>query len=248
MTSAPLVEPGAWNEPETGSTETTRVSRVIYGIRNMIKANGLRTGDVLPSESAVGEALGVSRAVVREAFQSMDALSIIDVGNGRRARVAKVDPEVLALVVDHGVQTDQVSIQQILDVRRTIELRTAGLAAVLRSEAEAREIERHAAGMRRQFADAERVMESDIAFHGAIARASKNAMFALLVGSFHVVTRQTWHIGWRARRSDEHRLHSVVCHEEIAAAIVAHDRDRAEMLMADHFDETVKMLLDSGIN
>lgn len=227
---------------------SNRVSRVVHGIRQLIKSNNLRIGDVLPSETSVGNTLGVSRVVVREAFRSMSALGIIDVGNGRRARVAAVDPEVLALVIDHGVETDQVSIQQILDVRRTIEMRTVGLAALLRSEREAEEIAAYAAQMRAGFVDDETVMENDIAFHSAIARASRNPMFALIVNSFHVVTRQTWRIGWQARPTDEDRMRSVACHEDIAQAITEQDRRAAESLMANHFDNTVKMLLDSGIN
>jgi DNA-binding FadR family transcriptional regulator len=224
------------------------VSKVIHGIRKLIRSEGLRIGDALPSEAAVGEQLGVSRAVVREAYRSMAALKLIDVGNGRRARVAAVDPEVLALVIDHGVQTAQVSIQQILDVRRTIEMRTVGLAALRRTEKEAREIKSLAAAMRADFFEADKVMEHDIAFHEAIARASRNPVFALIVGSFHVVTRQTWRIGWAARETDEQRNESVSCHEAIAAAIETGNRAEAEFQMAAHFDNTVKVLLASGIN
>lgn len=101
--------------------------------------------------------------------------------------------------MDHGVQTDQVSIRQVLDVRRTIEMRTVGLAALRRTDREAREIVALAAAMRADFIDTDKVIEHDIAFHETIARASRNLMFALLVGSFHVVMRQTWRIGWADR-------------------------------------------------
>lgn len=224
------------------------VARVVHGIRELIRSEGLRIGDVLPSEAAMGEQLGVSRAVVREAYQSMAALKLINVGNGRRARVSEVDPEVLALVIDHGVTTDQVSVQQILDVRRTIEMRTVGLAALRRTDREAREIVALAAAMRADFGDSDKVMEHDIAFHETIARASRNPIFALIVGSFHVVTRQTWRIGWLARETDADRYENVACHEAIAAAIEAGNRPAAEDQMAAHFDNTVKVLLASGIN
>ncbi|MDW6021740.1 FadR/GntR family transcriptional regulator [Mesorhizobium sp. BAC0120] len=233
---------------EEEQAQSSLVSRVIHGIRTLIRSEGLRIGDPLPSESAIGEQLGVSRAVVREAYRSMAALKLIDVGNGRRARVSAVDHEVLALVIDHGVQTAQVSIQQILDVRRTIEMRTVGLAALRRSEKEAREIAALAAAMRADFLEADKVMEHDIAFHEAIARASRNPMFALMVGSFHVMTRQTWKIGWAARETDGQRYESITCHEAIAAAIEGGDRAEAEIQMAAHFDNTVKVLLAGGIN
>lgn len=224
------------------------VSRVVHGIRRLIHSDGLKIGDPLPSEAAIGEQLGVSRAVVREAYRSMAALRLISVGNGRRARVSEVDPEVLALVIDHGVTTDQVSVQQILDVRRTIEMRTVGLAALRRTDKEARDIVGLAAAMRADFHDMAKVMEHDIAFHETIARASRNPLFALIVGSFHVVTRQTWRIGWLARESEADRYENIGCHEAIADAIQKGNRPVAEQLMADHFDSTVKVLLASGIN
>lgn len=233
---------------EEAASPTGLVSKVVHGIRRMIRSDGLRIGDPLPSEAAIGEQLGVSRAVVREAYRSMAALRLISVGNGRRARVSEVDPEVLALVIDHGVTTDQVSVQQILDVRRTIEMRTVGLAALRRTDKEAREIVGLAAAMRTDFHDMDKVMEHDIAFHETIARASRNPLFALIVGSFHVVTRQTWRIGWLARESDADRDENVACHEAIADAIQRGDRSAAEQRMAEHFDDTVKVLLASGIN
>ena len=235
-------------DAENEEAPTSLVSKVVHDIRRLIRSEGLKIGDPLPSEAAIGEQLGVSRAVVREAYRSMAALRLINVGNGRRARVSEVDPEVLALVIDHGVTTDQVSVQQILDVRRTIEMRTVGLAALRRTDKEAREIVALAAAMRADFSDMDKVMEHDIAFHETIARASRNPLFALIVGSFHVVTRQTWRIGWLARETDAERHENVGCHEAMADAITSGDRSGAERLMAEHFDNTVKVLLASGIN
>ena len=74
------------------------------------------------------------------------------------------------------------------------------------------------------------------------------AMFALIVGSFHVVTRQTWRIGWVARPTDADRRDNVACHKAISAAIGDHDVRLAEAKMSEHFDNTVKVLLAAGIN
>jgi DNA-binding FadR family transcriptional regulator len=102
--------------------------------------------------------------------------------------------------------------------------------------------------MSRDFERAERVMEHDIAFHETIAAASRNPMFALIVASFHVVTRQTWRIGWVARPTDADRRENVACHRAIAAAIRDHDVRGAVEKMSEHFDNTVKALLAAGIN
>ena len=224
------------------------VEHVVEALQAHIRAEGLAPGDTLPSENAFANELNVSRAVVREAFRSLAALRLIDIGNGRRARVSTMDKSVLAVVLDHVVQTNQITVQQILDVRRTVELRTVALAALRRSEREAAEIANHAGAMRADFAMANRVMEHDIAFHEAIATASKNPMFALIVASFHVVTRQTWPIGWTARATDADRQNNVALHEAIARAIFERDPRAAEARMAEHFDSTVKVLLAAGIN
>jgi DNA-binding FadR family transcriptional regulator len=224
------------------------VDQVTTALQAHIRANALGPGDALPSENAFAAELNVSRTVVREAFRSLAALKLIEVGNGRRARVSAMDSSVLALVLDHVVQTNQITVQQILDVRRTVEMRTVELATLRRSDREAVEITRLAAAMRADFTDADRVMHHDIAFHEAIARASRNPMFALIVASFHVVTRQTWQIGWAARATDAVRLESIACHEAIAKAIADRQPRTGEARMAEHFDNTVKVLLAAGIN
>ncbi len=228
--------------------DASLVDQVVASLKTHIRSNGLAPGDALPGENAFALELGVSRVVVREAFRSMAALKLIDVGNGRRARVSAIDPSVLAIVLDHAVHTDQISIQQIYDVRRTIELRTVALAAMRRTDREAAEIVALAAAMRADLPDLRKVMEHDIAFHEAIARASRNPMFNLIVGSFHVVTRESWHIGWNSRASDSARMASIECHEAIAVAIHDRNHDTATTLMAEHFDHSTKALVAAGIN
>lgn len=223
------------------------VENAMRAINQRIRAERLRVGDPVPSEAGLAVEFGVSRTVVREAFRALAALGIINLGNGRRARVGTIDKDVLGLVLDHAVHTDQVSIQQIYDVRRTIEMRTVALATLRRSEPEAETINAHAFAMRQAFSRPDEAMEHDIAFHTAIAVASRNPLFALIVGSFSVVTRQTWRIGWDSRSTDAERLANVDCHARIAAAIEAREPRMAEAAMAEHFDNSVKALLSAGV-
>jgi len=224
------------------------VDRVMAEVTGYIRANGLEPGAILPSEATFAAKVGASRSVAREGFRGLAALRLIDVGNGRRARVAPADESVISLMMDQAVHTKQISVQQILDVRRTIELRTVALAALRRTDAEAAAIVELAAEMARGFDRPALVMEIDIEFHEAIARASRNPMFALLVGSFRVVTRQTWATGWASRPTDGARRESVEGHAAIALALQARNIAAAEKAMADHFDLNVKALLNAGVN
>jgi len=224
------------------------VEQAMRAINDHIREQGMVAGDPLPSEGAFAQMLGVSRPVIREAFRSLAALRLIDVGNGRRARVSAIDASVLGLVLDHAVHTDQINIQQIYDVRRTIEMRTVALAALRRSAREAQEIAEHAAAMRGNFANPPAVMAHDIALHEAVGRASRNPLFALIVASFGVVTRQTWSTSWVSRPTDAVRMESIECHEAIARAIVAGDPRAATEAMANHFDNSVQALINAGIS
>lgn len=223
------------------------VSHAMRVINEHIRDLDLKLGSPIPSESAFAEQLGVSRAVVREAFRSLATVGVIEVGNGRRARVGGIDETVLPIILNHAVLTDQVSILQIYDVRRTIEMRTIALAALRRSSPEALDISRLAANMNKDFATPAKVMEHDIAFHEAIGKASKNPLFSLIVSAFRAVTHHTWQIGWSSRRSDEERRDSVACHIRIAEAIARQDAKEAEVAMAEHFDNSVKVLLAAGV-
>ena len=153
----------------------------------------------------------------------------------------------MSLMNEHGIHSEQSNVHEVYDVRRTIEVRTAALAALRRTDADAKAILDHAMAMEENFDAPEKVMESDLAFHLEIARASKNPIFMLIVGAFQGVSRQTWPIGWRSRTCDAERHAMNAIHIELAKAIQAGDPQAAGNLTTRHFDESVKALLAAGI-
>ncbi|MBV2143382.1 FadR family transcriptional regulator [Falsochrobactrum sp. TDYN1] len=223
------------------------VSTVIGTLTERIRLEELSPGDRLPSEGDIAKEMGVSRTVVREAFQSLAALRLIELNTGKRATVAALDFSSMAPLIDHGISTDQITIQQIYDVRRTIEIRTAALAALRRSDEQADLICRHAAMMTEQARDPDKLMEHDLCFHQEIARASKNPVFSIIIGAFEGATRQTWPIGWRSRATSREQGFMLDVHRLIAEAIRAGDPQSAQTHMATHFDESVRALLNAGI-
>jgi GntR family transcriptional repressor for pyruvate dehydrogenase complex len=224
------------------------VGRAMRAVTDHIRDEGLKAGDPMPSEAAFAESLATSRTVVREAFRALSAVGVIDVGNGRRARVGAIDDSVLSMVVDHAVRTQQISIQQVLDLRRSIELRSASLAAMRRSVQESEEIAGLAGQMRAALGDFPLMADLDIAFHQAIARATRNPMYAIVIGSFRTVMQQTCPIGWFSRPTQAERVAVIEMHETIAEAIRRQDPQAAERAMADHFDLSIKALVAAGIN
>jgi len=218
------------------------VQRAMDAVTGHIRAENLRVGDTLPGEAHFAATLGVSRAVIREAFGALAALRLIDVANGRRARVGAMDGAVMAASLNHGVSTAQISVADVWDVRRTIEQRTAELAAQERTDEEAARIGALAEAMagERDFAAMTR---HDIAFHEAIAAASHNALFVQIVASFGPLMEVAVPAAWKTRVAEQRRQTMIERHRAVARAIARKDPAAAAMAMSAHFDVAIGDIL-----
>jgi GntR family transcriptional repressor for pyruvate dehydrogenase complex len=218
------------------------VDRAVRRVRDHMRDLDMKVGDTLPGEGQFAAELGVSRAVMREAFGALAALRLIDVANGRRARVGAIDGSVMGTSIDHAVATAQVSVAEVWDVRRTLELRTAELAARGRSDADAAII-RSAAQAMASATSIAAITRHDIVFHQAIARASGNALFLQIVRSFEPMMTVAVPIAWETRHTDEARSIVLKRHEDIALAISDRDATAANALMDAHFDQSIGAVL-----
>lgn len=218
------------------------VDRAVRRVRDHISERDLKVGDTLPGEGHFATELGVSRAVMREAFGALAALRLIDVANGRRARVGAIDGSVMGTSIGHAVATAQVSVAEVWDVRRTLELRTAELAARGRSDMDAAAI-RSAAQAMATATDIADVTRHDIVFHQAIARASGNALFFQIVRSFEPMMTLAVPVAWETRQSADARAIVLQRHEDIALAIADRDATAASALMDAHFDQSIGAVL-----
>lgn len=218
------------------------VDLAVRRVREHIRTADLKVGDTLPGEGQFAADIGVSRAVMREAFGALAALRLIDVANGRRARVGAIDGSVIGTSLDHAVATDQVSVSEVWDVRRTLELRTAELAALNRTDADAAEITAAADAMRAA-RDIDEITRNDIIFHQAIARASGNVLFLQIIRSFAPLMTVAVPVAWQTRKTPQARDEVLRRHIQIAQAISDRDGGSASTLMIDHFDVSIGSVL-----
>ncbi len=228
---------------ERTTPEGSLVQRAMQAVVGYIHANALRVGDTLPGEKHFATSLGVSHAVMREAFGALAALKRIDVGNGRKPRVAAMDESVIATSLDHAIATAQITVPEVWDVRRTIEVRTAELAATSRTEDEARRIGELADSIAEDVGDLEAITRHDIAFHEAIAGASHNVLFLQIVRAFGPLMQVAVPRAWKTRTTKAQRTEIVRRHRAIARAIRDQDPVAAGIAMDAHFDTSVGAVL-----
>lgn len=228
------------------SGPSSLVDRAVAHVRDHIRANGLKVGDKLPGEAHFAAELGVSRAVMREAFGALAALRQIDVANGRRAKVCAIDGSVMANSLDHAVATAQVSMGDVWDVRRTLEVATAALAARNRTDAAAKRIVALAEEMANVYDRQDSLTAVDIAFHQAIAEASGNALFFQIVRSFERLMVDAVPRAWSTRSWEGERQRTLDLHRELAAAIATQDPNAAHAIMERHFEDSIGDLIRAG--
>ncbi len=229
----------------TNPTDTSGslVHQAVQAVRSHIRAHDMKVGDTLPGEGQFATELGVSRAVMREAFGALAALKLIDVGNGRRARVGAMDGSVIGASLDHAVTTAQISVAEVWDVRRTVEVRIAALAAEKRTDLQAQMILNLAEAMAEAQEDQQRMIQYDIAFHETIAQAAGNALFSQIVQSFAPLMKIAVPQAWRTRTSQEQKDNTIRLHRALAQAIADSDSAGATAAMEAHFDTSIGDIL-----
>ena len=231
-----------------GAESGSLVQSAMNAVTDYIRDHQLRVGDTLPGEGHFAEALDVSRAVMREAFGALAALKVINVGNGRKPRVGALDGSVIAASLQHAVSTAQITVPDIWDVRRTIEQRTAALAAMARTDEQAARIVALAEAMATDKDDLKKRAAHDIAFHNTIAEASHNALFIQIVASFAPLMEVAVPTAWSTRIAKSQKQVMIDRHRAVAAAIMKRDPEAAASAMALHFDDAIGDLLKAEAN
>lgn len=197
-----------------------------------ITARGVRPGDRLPSERELGEQFGVSRTVIREAVRALAAKGLIEVRTGSGLRVAAVDAASVSEAMNLFLRgSGPLDYSLVHEVRTTIEIQVAGLAAERATEDDVFDLEDVCERMREAAGDTEAASREDVAFHRAVAEAAHNPLFVIMLDSIGDVMleirRATLGIPGRARKG-------VAAHRKILARVAAHDPDGAREAMREH--------------
>jgi len=186
-------------------------------------------GEELPSEAELGERLGVSRTVLREAMKILQAQGLVVLSQGKRARVRPADPQAAIESLDVLLRRSEGSLLHLVEVRRPLEAEIVELAAKRATpdalaEADAA-IEEQAAAP-----TLDGQIEADLKFHRALAKASGNPVFILLLDALAGLMRASR----RKSLSEYGNRIPVDHHRAILAAIRRRDPAAARAALLGH--------------
>jgi GntR family transcriptional regulator, transcriptional repressor for pyruvate dehydrogenase complex len=202
-------------------------------------------GAKLPTEKALGESLGVSRAVVREALARLRADGRIETRQGSGAFVA--DRTKIAAFRTERSASDIDPLQQeleILELRQIVEAGAAEIAATRRTKDDLKSIRAALEAMHGSLTQRTDGSMHDDAFHNAIASASHNSQIANFVqflgAQFSDSRKATWDdigygIGIAAVGQSDHAA--------IYKAIEAQEGAKAKRLSHAHVQRAIDRVL-----
>lgn len=152
---------------------------IVEQIEAMLASGELQPGHRLPSERELVVQFGASRSTVREALRVLESNGVVRSRPGDRhgPEVLPYSSGGLEKQLTRLARLSELSLSELVGSRMILDAAASRLAARLRTPAELREMTATHQAMRDAIeVGYEAFSEADVAFHEAVARASRNAM------------------------------------------------------------------------
>ena len=153
--------------------------RIVEQVEDAIAAGTLKPGERLPSERELVTQFGASRPTVREALRVLESNGVVRSrpGDPLGPEVLAFSPEGLAKQMTRLTSSAQLSMADLVSFRMILDGSASLLAARLRSEAELAAMEDTVVAMEAAVeAGFEEFSVADVAFHDAVATASRHTL------------------------------------------------------------------------
>jgi GntR family transcriptional repressor for pyruvate dehydrogenase complex len=231
-------------------TRPLRLSEEVSGdLQRRIVSGELKPGDRLPTEKGLGDAFGVSRAVVREAIARLKADGLIETRQGSGAFVAET-PKTINLRFWQGDGPELDELRDIFELRAMVESAVAELAARRRNKNDIKAMDAQLRAMDAALAEGLDGTEADDNFHIAMARATHNAYVSRLVEFLGRHFSDSRKLSWQGTRSELAHPHEAQReHRALFEAVAAGDAEAARRSAQEHLRGTagrfgIKLALD----
>lgn len=216
--------------------EESLASRVARELEQLILQNRLAIGERLPSERDLSEQFGVSRTVIREAVRTLSAQGLLEVKTGSGTVVRRPTSEAAAESMSRLLATrpDWHNRARIIEVRRVLEVAIAGFAAERRTPEDLASLTAILTQAAERLDDPETFVQTDVAFHEAVARATHNDLFFAILSSIAQALIDVRRLGLRVPGTPTRALNY---HRRILDCISGSDVVGARQAMDEHITE-----------
>ena len=207
--------------------------QVVEQIRDGIRDGRLRPGHKLPPEKELAESFGVSRGVVREAIKTLAALGQVESRQGSGTFVRTPSAPSISRDLTLFATTDERSVLGLAELRESLDVAAARLAAERRTVAQAAAIVTSAEATAVAAADDDIAAFSaaDDRFHQLLAEAADNPYLAEVLGSVRTLMSGVAALIVSLPGS---MVEAATQHRRVAEDVAAGDAENAASAMAIH--------------
>jgi len=207
--------------------------RVASELERRILGGELEPGARLPTEGELGEILGVSRSVVRDAIRALVARGLVTVRQGQGMAVAEPSDAAFGQALIALLARSNLSMGDVIDARATIETRLVPLAAAAGEERDWEHLDRVCTAFEEavEARDWDVVRRTHLEFHLALMRALHQPALELFLKPMTEIILVSSTPPRPAVKEDW----EVETHRPILDALAAGKAKRAEEAMAAHF-------------
>lgn len=209
---------------------------ILLEINNLIKEDGLKPGDRLPSERELAERLRVGRSSVREALRALELLGLITTRRGEGTFIQSYRQNKLIDIIGFFILKDFKTRRDLVEMRKILEIDAVRLACQRATDKHFAEMERIIQMAEEKIARGEIPTEEDYLFHRAICRSSRNSVlhriWAPLIEYSKAVRTQSLSREGRAEEGMKE-------HKEILEAIRERNEDLAVERMKKHLENSI---------
>ena len=209
-------------------------------IKVMILSNEINPGDRLPAERDLCETFQVSRPVIREAISILEAQGLLESkgGSGNYVRALKGGDVSNSLGMFISTQSKSVSMMDLLEVRRVLEVQIVRLAAERITEAGIEYLEQLLDLMSDLIDDPGTFAQRDLEFHVALAKESQNPLFEIILEPLADVMLQLIYVGSNLPGTAKEACQY---HRVILDRLKEKDVDGAALAMINHLGQTERV-------
>ncbi|MBW8791314.1 MAG: FadR family transcriptional regulator, partial [Rhizobium leguminosarum] len=153
-------------------------------LRAYIDGNGLAPGTPLPAEGELATQLGVSRNSLREGIKALESLGVLETRRGVGIFVKAFSFEPLLDNLAYGLGGALRQIEEVLEIRRTLEVGLIGKTIDVIGEEDIAELRATVNRMRAHAERGETFAEDDQLFHRLLFRCQDNETLVRLIDVF----------------------------------------------------------------
>jgi GntR family transcriptional regulator, transcriptional repressor for pyruvate dehydrogenase complex len=198
-----------------------------------------KNGDYLPPEIELCRRLGIGRSSLREAVKILESHGMVRKKHGVGVMIVDESDKAMKVMLKLVLQRSGTTMEELIEVRYTNEIKTTELAAINANEEEILEIKKHLEVMRNNLTSTEDYVKADIDFHMSIAKASHNRVFYLILQTIRPLIEEMIQETLKYNHRPES---SMKYHEKVFKAIKSRNPQHAVMAMEEHLLGTRKML------